>query len=273
MKFKKGSSNTGDYTVKDDPTHENYMALLTAIMIEEDTPDYKKLVYNKLLFDKREEKRRLEEIDEIRAKGGKTELEVWYRKSIEKYCKNGKESLFVQRKFKKEAERRAEKNLQKKNELFNKFSQNTINIEICVNPDSSYYKAVQNAINLTIYLMEKENIPLKNVVRHYDVTRKNCPRRIIKENQWNTFKDKLKGLEKPVSLQNGNYKGIKAKVNTSVLNVRYDRGTNHKIIGKLKLGDVVKLNYCLDKWVSIEGYKGSKGLGYIHSDYIKIIGD
>ena len=63
MKFKKGSSNTGDYTVKDDPTHENYMALLTAIMIEEDTPDYKKLVYNKLLFDKREEKRRLEEID------------------------------------------------------------------------------------------------------------------------------------------------------------------------------------------------------------------
>ena len=159
------------------------------------------------------------------------------------------------------------------NSLFGIHNQNTINIEICVNPDSSYYKAVQNTINLTIYLMEKENIPLKNVVRHYDATRKNCPRRIIKENQWDTFKDKLKGLEKPVSLQNGNYKGIKAKVNTSVLNVRYDRGTNHKIIGKLKLGDVVKLNYCLDKWVSIEGYKGSKGLGYIHSDYIKIIGD
>ena len=140
MKFKKGSSNTGDYTVKDDPTHENYMALLTAIMIEEDTPDYKKLVYNKLLFDKREEKRRLEEIDEIRAKGGKTELEVWYRKSIEKYCKNGKESLFVQREFKKEAERRAEKNLQKKNELFNKFSQNTIDIESLDINDIRKYK-------------------------------------------------------------------------------------------------------------------------------------
>ena len=74
-----------------------------------------------------------------------------------------------------------------------------------------------------------------------------------------------------LTLQNGNYKGVKAKVNTSVLNIRYDRGTNYQIIGKLKKGDIVTLNYCLNNWVSIEGYKGSKGLGYIHCDYIDII--
>lgn len=47
-----------------------------------------------------------------------------------------------------------------------------------------------------------------------------------------------------------------------ILNVRYDRVTLYNIIRKLKKGDTAKLNYCLNGWVSIEGYKGNKGLGY-----------
>lgn len=73
------------------------------------------------------------------------------------------------------------------------------------------------------------------------------------------------------AFKNGNYKGRTAIVTTDVLNVRHDRGTEHEVIAKLKKGQKVKLNYCLNKWVSIEGYKGNKGLGYIHTDYIKLI--
>lgn len=73
------------------------------------------------------------------------------------------------------------------------------------------------------------------------------------------------------TFKNGDYTGRTAIVNTDVLNVRYDRGTDHKIIGQLKRGQKVKLNYCLNKWISIEGFKGNKGLGYIHTDYIKLV--
>lgn len=70
-----------DATMTTDPTYENYMALLTAILIDEDAENYKTMVYNKSLFDKEEERKRIKEIDEIRANGGQTELEIWYKNS------------------------------------------------------------------------------------------------------------------------------------------------------------------------------------------------
>ncbi|CEP89724.1 sporulation-specific N-acetylmuramoyl-L-alanine amidase CwlC [[Clostridium] sordellii] len=70
---------------------------------------------------------------------------------------------------------------------------------------------------------------------------------------------------------NGDYSGRKAKVIADVLNVRWDRGTEYEIIGQVKYGDIVNLQYCLNRWVSIEGFKGNKGLGYVNSKYLKLI--
>ncbi|MDB8805001.1 N-acetylmuramoyl-L-alanine amidase [Romboutsia sp. 1001216sp1] len=70
---------------------------------------------------------------------------------------------------------------------------------------------------------------------------------------------------------NGSYKGRRARVTANVLKVRWDRGTNHKVIGKLNKGYIVKLNYCLNSWMSIDGFKGNKGLGYVSTDYIELI--
>lgn len=73
------------------------------------------------------------------------------------------------------------------------------------------------------------------------------------------------------TFKNGDYSGRKAKVTASTLNVRYDRGTQYNVIGKLNKGDIVKLNYCLNGWISIEGFKGNKGLGYVSTDYLELI--
>ncbi|MDU7967326.1 MAG: N-acetylmuramoyl-L-alanine amidase [Paeniclostridium sordellii] len=70
---------------------------------------------------------------------------------------------------------------------------------------------------------------------------------------------------------NGDYSGRKAKVIADVLNVRWDRGTEYEIIGQVKYGDIVNLQYCLNRWVSIDGFKGNKGLGYVNSKYLKLI--
>ena len=55
------------------------------------------------------------------------------------------------------------------------------------------------------------------------------------------------------------------------MNVRFDRGTQYNVIGKLNKGDIVKLNYCLSGWISIAGYKENKGLGYVNIDYLEMI--
>lgn len=154
-------------------------------------------------------------------------------------------------------------------------NQNSINIEICVNPDSDYNKAVSNTIDLVKKIMKDENISINNIVKHYDATRKKCPRKIIDSGTWNNFINRVKNntdVSNSLNLfKNGDYTGRKAKVTTAVLNVRYDRGTQYNIIGKLKEGDIVKLNYCLNGWVSVEGYKGNKGLGYVSTEYIELI--
>ena len=50
---------------------------------------------------------------------------------------------------------------------------------------------VDNTVDLTRYLMEKYNIPIERVIRHYDVTGKNCPAPYVDEQGWTKFKSKL----------------------------------------------------------------------------------
>ncbi|MVO70796.1 SH3 domain-containing protein [Paeniclostridium sordellii] len=71
--------------------------------------------------------------------------------------------------------------------------------------------------------------------------------------------------------KNGDYSGRKARVIADVLNVRYDRGTQYNVIGQVKNGNIVNLQYCLNGWVSIEGFKGNKGLGYVSSKFLELI--
>ena len=70
---------------------------------------------------------------------------------------------------------------------------NSVGIEICVNSDGNYDKAVKNAVKVTKELMKKLSIPVENVVRHYDASRKNCPASMSANNwkSWQNFKEML----------------------------------------------------------------------------------
>ena len=72
----------------------------------------------------------------------------------------------------------------------------SIGIEMCSRKyNGEYYikdETVTNAINLTKYLMEKYNVSINNVIRHYDVTHKMCPEPFVKHpEQWESFKSRL----------------------------------------------------------------------------------
>lgn len=68
---------------------------------------------------------------------------------------------------------------------------NSISIELCDTVKDGTYRAseatLKNAVALTVELMAKYNIPLSNVVRHFDVTGKLCPSYMVDADKWAEF--------------------------------------------------------------------------------------
>lgn len=72
-------------------------------------------------------------------------------------------------------------------------NQNSIGVEICVNRDGNYRKALENAEQLVARLMAELDIDASHVVRHYDASGKNCPASMEKHNwrKWEQFKEAI----------------------------------------------------------------------------------
>ena len=76
---------------------------------------------------------------------------------------------------------------------------NSLSIEMCCYRMSNGNLNITSdtearAVELAKELIKKYNIPIENVVRHYDVTHKNCPAPFVTdEERWNNFKKKLQG--------------------------------------------------------------------------------
>ena len=82
---------------------------------------------------------------------------------------------------------------------------NSIGIEMCSRKDTSgsYYIAdnvVAMVTELTKQLMKKYNIPVENVLRHYDVWEKQCPAPFVKnEALWASFKKNLESEDESMT--------------------------------------------------------------------------
>lgn len=73
---------------------------------------------------------------------------------------------------------------------------NSIGIEMCCHQDNAgNWYIDEDTYRAAAYLgrdiMDRHRIPLKNVLRHYDVTGKLCPRPLIDEDKWTAFKARL----------------------------------------------------------------------------------
>lgn len=78
---------------------------------------------------------------------------------------------------------------------------NSISVEMCSRKDTSgsYYikdETVNNTVELVKELMIRHNVPIANVIRHYDVTGKKCPEPFVRDKvQWTAFKKRLEEEE------------------------------------------------------------------------------
>jgi N-acetylmuramoyl-L-alanine amidase CwlA len=71
---------------------------------------------------------------------------------------------------------------------------NSIGVEICMNDKQGKIrqKSIDHAAELIRELMDRYDIPVENVVRHYDVTHKHCPGPMVDNPAlWAEFKRKL----------------------------------------------------------------------------------
>lgn len=118
---------------------------------------------------------------------------------------------------------------------------NSINIEICVNPESDYYRAVDRTEQLAAMLLKQYGWGTDRLKRHYDASRKECPRRILKEGLWDSFVKKTEEYMgdsvkpqpehrysfKPESIKEGN-KGTSVLLLQEILRARGFRGKDGK---------------------------------------------
>lgn len=78
---------------------------------------------------------------------------------------------------------------------------NSISVELCDEVRNGKYdfseKTLRNAVELVRMLMKKYNVPIQNVIRHFDVVGKICPKPFVDDTKaWENFKKRLTGEQK-----------------------------------------------------------------------------
>lgn len=77
---------------------------------------------------------------------------------------------------------------------------NSLGIEMCINSDGNYAKMYYHAVELAKNIMQKFNIPIERVVRHYDASRKLCPNHMRKSN-WQAWAQFKRDIQAPIKLK------------------------------------------------------------------------
>ena len=75
-------------------------------------------------------------------------------------------------------------------------NENSINVELCDTRKNGKFdfseETLDNAADLCRVLLKKYNIPVDNIIRHFDVTGKNCPAPFVSdEKAWKAFQERI----------------------------------------------------------------------------------
>lgn len=108
-------------------------------------------------------------------------------------------------------------------------NRNSLSIEMCINKNGNYNEMLNKTIWLTKHLMEKLNISITKVVRHWDASRKNCPA-TMSANNWSRWHKFLNSVN---SNNNSNNEWIQSSLNKIGYKLVVDG-----IIGKLSIAAI-----------------------------------
>ena len=142
---------------------------------------------------------------------------------------------------------------------------NSIGIEMCCYMNNGVLDVsdvvVNNTVELAAYICKKYGITIDRVIRHYDVTGKNCPAPFVRDDgRWNDFKNRLaiaiNGA--PVTPSNPEHDTMNKSMYVTAnggLNIRSGAGTSYSIVGGLSNGSQVTVYEMSNGWARIGSNK------------------
>lgn len=138
----------------------------------------------------------------------------------------------------------------------------TVGFEMCVNKDGDWVKTYDNSARLAAWLLLKHGLGVDQLLRHHDITGKDCPKMMLERWAWEKFRADV--------WQYRMYYSAKYlfpfRVASKELNVRIGPGTGHLPLYALPKGEVVLApgdGVTRREWVEIEGGK------FVNSKYLE----
>lgn len=135
-----------------------------------------------------------------------------------------------------------------------------IGFEMCVNVDGNWNLTYKNSVELAQFLLNKYQLTINELYRHYDITGKLCPRMMIEEKDWQKFKkDVNAGLKFQIK-----HPIKQGYVNTEDLNVRKGPGVQYPIVEVLHQDDKIEIFEQVGNWYRVGDQK------WLHKHYVEI---
>ena len=111
----------------------------------------------------------------------------------------------------------------------------TVGYEMCVNSDADWNVTRANSIDLACHLLVKHGLPIQRLIRHFDVTGKDCPRMLLDPKAWAEYKAEVLMLYQHYAIESATPMAVASKG----LNVRKGPGTQHEI--RYELGNMERV--------------------------------
>lgn len=147
-------------------------------------------------------------------------------------------------------------------------NKNSLSIELCDTRKDGKLMATEatmaNAAALCKELMQKYNVDIDHVVRHFDVNGKHCPVYFMDSAAWSGFKARLR-KDTPATSK-ADPTAYMVKVTASALNIRRGPGVSYKVAGVIRDKGAYTIIEERNGW----GYLKSKA-GWISLKYTKRI--
>ena len=166
-----GVIEIGKHTNPNDSTIENYIALKNAILKGSRSVDLSPL------YDRKAAAKRIDEINEIRKRGGKTELQVWWQK--EKNVRYGSDSEYISNKRKEAIKMRYESLKKEKMAKLDKYKDL---ISDCSNMSSAEIRSYKTRVIDTLTGEVKDYDIRKQVVEAVGIKASNITNYIQRKN-------------------------------------------------------------------------------------------
>jgi len=122
----------------------------------------------------------------------------------------------------------------------------TIGIEMCVNSDGDWNKTYQHSAELAAWLLIK--YPGARLLRHFDITGKDCPKMMLEPDDWAAFVDDVK----IIAHEQDRYLIAIAESRVDGVNIRSAPSMHSVVLGTLHQSEPVTITQRIGNWCEVE---------------------